>query len=67
MADWLTRALEKAGRQDEIIPLWEREAPITNTYAHLVGYLLMAKRRWEEARYWCRQGMEATLLHLSGH
>ncbi len=59
MADWLTRALEKAGRQDEIIPLWEREAPITNTYAHLVD-LLMAKRRWEEARYWCRQGMEAT-------
>ncbi|MCY3666686.1 MAG: hypothetical protein OXH81_13580 [Gemmatimonadetes bacterium] len=59
MADWLTRALEKAGRQDEIIPLWEREAPITNTYAHLVD-LLIAKRRWEEARYWCRQGMEAT-------
>ena len=58
MADWLTRALEKAGRQDEIIPLWEREAPITNTYAHLVD-LLIAKRRWEEARHWCRQGMEA--------
>lgn len=59
MADWLTRALEKAGRQDEIIPLWEREAPITNTYAHLVD-LLMAKRRWEEARHWCYQGIEAT-------
>ena len=59
IADWLTRALEKAGRQDEIIPLWEREAPITNTYAYLVD-LLIAKRRWEEARRWCRQGMEAT-------
>ena len=59
MADWLTRALEKAGRQDEIIPLWEREAPITNTYAHLVD-LLIAKRRWEEARDWCYQGIEAT-------
>ncbi len=58
-ADWLTRALEKAGRQDEIIPLWEREAPISNTYAHLVD-LLIAERRWEEARRWCRQGMEAT-------
>ncbi len=59
IADWLTRALEKAGRQDEIIPLWEREAPISNTYAYLVD-LLIAKRRWEEARRWCRQGMEAT-------
>ncbi len=59
IADWLTRALEKAGRQDEIIPLWEREAPISNTYAHLVD-LLIAKRRWEDARRWCRQGMEAT-------
>ena len=59
MADWLTRALEKAGRQDEIIPLWEREAPITNTYAHLVD-LLIAKRRWADARRWCYQGIEAT-------
>ena len=59
IADWLTRALEKAGRQDEIIPLWEREAPITNTYAHLVD-LLIAKRRWEDARRWCYQGIEAT-------
>ena len=59
MTDWLIRALEKAGRQDEIIPLCEREAPITNSYAHLVERL-MAKRRWEEARRWCYQGIEAT-------
>ncbi len=65
MADWLTRALEKAGRQDEVIPLWEREAPITNTYAHLVD-LLIAKRRWEEARHWCRQGMEAVASTYPG-
>ena len=65
IADWLTRALEKAGRQDEIIPLWEREAPISNTYAHLVD-LLIAKRRWEDARRWCRQGMEATATIYPG-
>ena len=65
IADWLTRALEKAGRQDEIIPLWEREAPITNTYAYLVD-LLIAKRRWEDARCWCRQGMEATATIYPG-
>ena len=58
VADWLIRALEKAGRQDEIIPLCEREAPITLSYERLVDYL-MAKRRWEEARRWCHQGMEA--------
>ena len=58
VADWLILALEKAGRQDEIIPLCEREAPITLSYERLVGYL-MAKRRWEEARRWCHQGMEA--------
>ena len=58
VADWLILALEKAGRQDEIIPLCEREAPITLSYERLVDRL-MAKRRWEEARRWCHQGMEA--------
>ena len=58
LTDWLIRALEKAGRQDEIIPLCEREAPITLSYERLVDYL-MAKRRWEEARRWCHQGIEA--------
>ena len=58
IADWLIRALEKAGRQDEIIPLCEREASITSSYERLVDRL-MAKRRWEEARRWCHQGIEA--------
>lgn len=58
VADWLILALEKAGRQDEIIPLCEREAPITFSYERLVDRL-MAKRRWEEARRWCHQGMAA--------
>ena len=58
LADWLIRALEKAGNQDKIIPLCEREAPITSIYERLVDRL-MAKRRWEEARRWCHQGIEA--------
>ena len=65
LADWLIRALEKAGRQDEIIPLCEREAPITFSYERLVDRL-MAKRRWEEARRWCHQGMEAVHSHYPG-
>ena len=58
LTNWLIRALEKAGRQDEIIPLCEREAPITFSYERLVDRL-MAKRRWEEARRWCHQGIES--------
>ena len=65
IADWLIRALEKAGRQDEIIPLCEREASITSSYERLVD-LLIAKRRWEEARRWCYQGIEAVASTYPG-
>ena len=65
VADWLILALEKAGRQDEIIPLCEREAPITFSYERLVDRL-MAKRRWKEARHWCHQGMEAVASTYPG-
>ncbi|MCY3762848.1 MAG: hypothetical protein OXH50_16490 [Gemmatimonadetes bacterium] len=57
IANWLIHALEKAGRRKEIIPLCEREAQITFSYDRLVDRL-MAGRRWEEARGWCRQGIE---------
>lgn len=58
IVDWLIRAMEKAGRRDEIIPLCKREAPITLTYNRLVDRL-MAEGVWDEARRWCRQGLEA--------
>ena len=58
VVDWLIRAMEKAGRRDEIIPLCKREAPITLTYNRLVDRL-MAEGVWDEARRWCRQGLEA--------
>ena len=65
IANWLIHALEKAGRGKEIIPLCEREAPITFSYGRLVERL-MAARRWEEARRWCRQGMEAASSEVGG-
>ena len=65
LTNWLIRTLEKAGRQDEIIPLCEREAPITFSYERLVDRL-MAKRRWEEARRWCHQGIEAVASTYPG-
>lgn len=51
ITDWLIHALEKAGRQKEIVPLCKREAPITLSYNRVVGRL-MAERKWEEARCW---------------
>lgn len=57
LADWLILALEKAGRRKEIVPLCKREAPITLSYNRLVD-LLMAECAWDEARHWCRKGLE---------
>ena len=58
IANWLIRTMEKAGRHKEIVPLCKREAPITLSFNRLVDRL-MAEREWEEARRWCRQGLEA--------
>ena len=49
--------MEKAGRQNEIVRLCEHEAPITFSYNRLVDRL-MAERKWDEARRWCRKGLE---------
>lgn len=58
IVDWLIHALEKAGMGKEILPLCEREAPITLSYNRLVDRL-MAEQAWDEARRWCRKGIEA--------
>lgn len=58
IADWLILALEKAGRRTEIVPLCKREAPITFSYHRLVDRL-MDECAWDEARRWCRKGLEA--------
>lgn len=58
LADWVIIALENAGRQDEIIPLCEREAIKMGSYVRLTKRLLAAGRR-EEAEQWIRQGINA--------
>jgi uncharacterized Zn finger protein len=65
LTDWLIYALEHAGRQDEIIPLCEREAEKTHSYVRLVQHLKAAKR-WEEAEQWIHQGIRATQQQLPG-
>ena len=51
LSDWLIKALEKAGRQEEIIPLYEREAEETGSYVRLVNRLKGAGC-WGEAEQW---------------
>jgi uncharacterized Zn finger protein len=59
LSNSLIRALEHAGRQDEIIPLCEREAEKTGSYVRLVDYLKQAKR-WQEVEQWIHKGIAAT-------
>ncbi|MBP1720455.1 MAG: hypothetical protein H6Q43_3893, partial [Deltaproteobacteria bacterium] len=51
--------------KDEIIPLCEREAEITQSYPRLVKYLREAGR-FQEAEEWIRKGIKATQQKLPG-
>jgi uncharacterized Zn finger protein len=45
--NWAIEALGRCGRRKDVIPLLEREAPITQCYGSLVKHLLSARRRAE--------------------
>ncbi len=57
LSNWIIQALEHAGRNDEIVPLCEREAEVTGSYERLVNQLQQAER-WGEAEHWIRQGID---------
>lgn len=59
LSDWLIVALERAGRQEAILPVCREEAERTGSYVRLVEQLKKAKR-WEEAEQWVRKGIAAT-------
>lgn len=65
LSNSLIRALEHAGRQDEIIPLCKREAEKTGSYVRLVEYLKQAKR-WHEVEEWIQKGIAATQKNSPG-
>jgi uncharacterized Zn finger protein len=65
LSDWIIRALENAGRHEEIIPLCEQEAVRTGSYVRLVNVLKEAKRL-EEAEHWIRKGIKATQKQWPG-
>jgi uncharacterized Zn finger protein len=63
--DFAILALEKAGRDAEIIQLCEREASTGNGYQRLIQRLLAAGRR-SEAEQWARTGIAATARQYPG-
>jgi uncharacterized Zn finger protein len=65
LIDWVIRALEKAGRPKEIIPLCEQEVEETDNYPRLVKWLIEAKHI-KEAEQWIIKGIKATEKHSPG-
>jgi len=59
LSDWAIHALERSGREQEIIPLCETEAAKTGSYDRLLR-LLMDARRYAEAESWIFKGIKAT-------
>jgi uncharacterized Zn finger protein len=65
IADWLIRALENAGRKDEILAVCEQEARVSGSYERLVRRLIEMKR-YDEAKHWAAEGIEKTVAKLPG-
>ena len=61
----LANALRSAGREDEITPLFEREAEAIGSYQRLIRHLL-AEGDLERAEHWIRRGIAATPQQLPG-
>lgn len=57
--DWLAQALAAAGRADEILSVYEREARLTQSYRRLVRCLI-DRGRYDEAAQWAQTGTERT-------
>ncbi len=58
LSNWAITALQRAGREDEVIPLAEREAELNGAYVRLVTLLIDAGRL-TEAEQWIARGIAA--------
>lgn len=65
LSDWAIHALERAGREDEIVPLCKSEVKETDSYRRLVDVLVSAGE-CEEAKRWIHEGIRATENKLPG-
>ncbi len=59
ITDWLSLAIEKAGRDDEWLALYEQEARLTHSYERLVRYLIDTQH-YEDAQRWAQEGISRT-------
>ncbi len=62
---WLLMTLEKAGRVDEMLAVYETEARTTGSYERVVAYLISEKRLGEAER-WAREGIAKVGERLPG-
>jgi uncharacterized Zn finger protein len=65
ISDWLLDALENAGREGELLAIYESEARATGSYERLVEYLI-AEEHFDDAERWTREGIEKTREKLPG-
>jgi uncharacterized Zn finger protein len=65
LSNWIIRALEQAGREEEIIPLCQVEAQKTGSFTRLVDHLVVAKR-YSDAEYWIQEGIRKTETEWPG-
>lgn len=54
---WLLTALEHAGRDDELLAVYEEAARENGDYEQLIGYLISLKK-YDEAERWAIEGIE---------
>ncbi len=65
VSEWLIDALGHAKRDDEVLAILEREAPLTGSYRRLVAYLIEQKR-YDDAERWAREGIQQTHKQYPG-
>jgi len=65
LSSWLSDALDRAGRSDQVLDIYEREARATGSYSRLVMHLIEVGRT-DDARRWALEGIEKTSEKLPG-
>ncbi|CAN5905834.1 SWIM zinc finger family protein [soil metagenome] len=65
VTNWVARALENAGRDQELRILYVTEARASGSYERLVRFLL-EQEHFEDAEQWAREGIAETIAKLPG-
>jgi uncharacterized Zn finger protein len=65
ISNWLTTALTRAGRGEEVLAIYESEARANGSYERLVKHLI-EQDRGDDAVRWATEGIAKTAAKLSG-